>query len=216
MHPFVALAAAAAVTSRITLGTGILLLTQRDTIYTAKEFASLDHLSGGRVMIGVAAGWMVEQMRNHATDPRTRGERLDEQLTAMKEIWVNDEAEFHGKFVDFEPIRAWPKPVQQPHPPIYIGGQSSGALTRVREHGDGWLASSAPDVAGVRAQLALRADYAPDAPVSVFGADGDDLAVLDAYRGSGVEQAAILIEPEPEQATLDHLDRLAALVERYA
>jgi probable F420-dependent oxidoreductase len=216
MHPFVALASAAAATSRLTLGTGIALMTQRDVIYTAKEVASLDLISNGRVLFGVAPGWNREQMRNHGTDPKTRGALLDEQLAALKEIWTKDEAEFHGKFVNFDPIWAWPKPAQQPHPPIYIGGWGPAAVARVREHGDGWLAGPAPEPAGIRGQLDMLAEHAPGSPMTVFGADGDDLAVLDGYRDAEIERVAILLEPAPREQTLARLDSLTPLVERYA
>lgn len=215
LNPFVALTAAATVTSRITLGTGIALLTQRDVIYTAKEVASLDLISGGRVLFGVAPGWNKEQMRNHGTDPRTRGARLEEQIQALKRIWTRDEAEFHGRFVDFDPIWSWPKPVQAPHPPIYIGGWGPAAIARVRAHGDGWLHGSAFDPDGVKAQFAMRDEHAPGTPISIFGADGDDLAVLDAYRDSGAERVAVILEPAPEADTLARLDALAPLVARY-
>jgi probable F420-dependent oxidoreductase len=216
LNPFVALTAAAMATSEIVLGTGIALMTQRDVIYTAKEVASLDLLSGGRVLFGVAPGWNREQMRNHGTDPRTRGALLDEQIQALKQIWTQDEAEFHGKFIDFDPIWAWPKPVQHPHPPVYVGGWGAAAGTRVREHGDGWLNGGAMDVAGVQAQFALRAEYAPGKPMSIFAADGDNVPVLDAYREGGAERVAILMEPAPESETLARLDHLAAHVARYA
>jgi probable F420-dependent oxidoreductase len=216
LNPFVALTAAAAATSRIVLGTGIALMTQRDVIYTAKEVASLDLLSGGRVLFGVAPGWNREQMRNHGTDPHTRGALLDEQIQALKQIWTQDEAEFHGKFIDFDPIWAWPKPVQHPHPPVYVGGWGAAAGTRVREHGDGWLNGGAMDVAGAQAQFALRAEYAPGKPMSIFAADGDNVPVLDAYREGGAERVAILMEPAPESETLARLDHLAAHVARYA
>jgi probable F420-dependent oxidoreductase len=215
VHPFVALASAAAVTSTLTLGTGIALMAQRDVIYTAKEVASLDLISDGRVMFGVAPGWMREQMRNHGTDPRTRGARLDEQLAALKEIWTNDEAEFHGKFIDFDPIWAWPKPVQKPHPPIYVGGWGAAALDRVHRHGDGWLSGAAPDPAGVQGQLDMLAEHSPGSPMTVFGADGNDLAVLDAYRDAQIERVAILLEPATQSQTLTQLDDWAELVERY-
>ncbi|MDT7575898.1 MAG: hypothetical protein QOH17_2231, partial [Pseudonocardiales bacterium] len=123
LDPFVALAAVASVTSRLVLGTGIALLPQRDVIHTANEVASLDLVSDGRVAFGVGVGWNREEMRNHGTDPATRGALMDEQLAALKQIWTQDQAEFHGKHVDFDPIFLWPKPVQQPHPPIYLGGE---------------------------------------------------------------------------------------------
>ncbi|HEY3469619.1 MAG TPA: TIGR03619 family F420-dependent LLM class oxidoreductase, partial [Amycolatopsis sp.] len=108
LDPFVALSAAAVATSELLLGTGIALLTQRDLIHTAKEVASLDLISDGRMRFGVGIGWNREEMRNHGTDPKTRGALIDEQLAALKEIWTKDEAEFHGKHVDFDPIFAWP------------------------------------------------------------------------------------------------------------
>jgi probable F420-dependent oxidoreductase len=216
VHPFVALAAASVVTSRLTLGTGIALMPQRDVIYTAKEVASLDLLSNGRVLFGVAPGWMSEQMRNHGTDPHTRGARLNEQLAALRTIWAEDEAEFHGTFVDFGPILAWPKPVRQPRLPIYIGGRGPAAVKRVHAHGDGWLAGPAADSAGVRAQASMLQEFAPGSPMTVTSADGDDLAVLDAYQEVGVERVAILLEPASESQSLARLDRLAPLVERYA
>jgi len=122
LDPFVALTAAAVVTSRLVLGTGIALLPQRDVIHTAKQVASLDLVSGGRVVFGVGVGWNREEMRNHGTDPATRGALMDEQLAALTRIWTADRAEFHGEHVDFDPIHSWPKPVQRPRPPIYIGG----------------------------------------------------------------------------------------------
>jgi probable F420-dependent oxidoreductase len=216
MHPFVALAAASAVTSRLTLGTGIALMPQRDVIYTAKEVASLDLLSNGRVLFGVAPGWMFEQMRNHGIDPHTRGARLNEQLAALRTIWAEDEAEYHGTFVDFGPIVAWPKPVRQPHLPIYVGGWGAAAVKRVHAHGDGWLAGPAADSAGVHAQAVMLRRFAPGSPMTVTSADGDDLAVLDAYQEIGAERVAILLEPASESQSLARLDQLASLVERYA
>ncbi|MGD9987632.1 LLM class F420-dependent oxidoreductase [Pseudonocardia sp.] len=214
LNPFVALTAAAVVTSQITLGTGIALMTQRDVIYTAKEVASLDVISRGRVLFGVAPGWNKEQMRNHGTDPSTRGALLDEQLQALRIIWTEDEAEFHGRFVNFDPIWSWPKPVQE-RLPLYVGGWGPAAAKRVNAYGDGWLHGGAPDADAVKAQFEMRAEYAPDAPMSVFGADGDDLAVLDAYRDGGAERVAVVLEPASEGDTLARLDVLAALVERY-
>jgi probable F420-dependent oxidoreductase len=123
LDPFVALSAAAAVTRTIKLATGICLLIERDTITTAKEVASLDLLSGGRFIFGIGAGWNAEEMENHGTDFKTRWRRMREQIAAMKRIWCDDEAEYHGDFVNFDPIWSWPKPVQKPHPPILLGGR---------------------------------------------------------------------------------------------
>jgi probable F420-dependent oxidoreductase len=139
MDPFVTLAAVAAVTDRIRLGTGVALVAQRDPIWLAKEVATLDVISRGRVELGVGSGWLREEMRNHGTDPRTRVTVLGERMKAMKAIWAEDEAEFHGRFVDFEPIFSWPKPVQKPSPPVLVGGWGASTFRRVVEYGDGWM-----------------------------------------------------------------------------
>ena len=123
--PFVSLTYAAAVTTTLKLGTGICLIIERDTITTAKEVASLDRLSGGRFLLGIGGGWNVEEMADHGTDFNTRFKKMGEQVRAMKEIWTKDVAEFHGDHVNFDPIWCWPKPAQQPHPPVLLGGESS-------------------------------------------------------------------------------------------
>src|SRR3954468_17116994 len=175
LDPFVALSAAATATSELLLGTGIALLIQRDLIHTAKEVASLDVISDGRALFGVGVGWNREEMRNHGTDPKTRGALMDEQLAALKEIWTKDEAEFHGRHVDFDPIYAWPKPVQQPHPPIYLGGESPAALRRLAAFGDAWLprAPTPPkEITRVREWLAEQGR--DGVPFTVFAADTDE------------------------------------------
>src|SRR5881296_3520479 len=120
--PFVALMAAGAATRRLRLGTGICLVIERDPITMAKEVASLDHISRGRVLFGIGGGWNAEEMANHGTDFGVRWQILRERITAMKEIWTQDEAEFHGKYVNFDPMWSYPKPVQKPYPPILMGG----------------------------------------------------------------------------------------------
>src|SRR5918996_6287094 len=129
--PFVALTAAAAATSKLLLATGVCLVIERDPIITAKEVASVDRISGGRMLFGVGAGWNEEEMRNHGTDPRRRFGVMRERIEAMKEIWANEEASYHGRYVDFDPIWCWPKPLQQPHPPILVGGYGPKVLDRV-------------------------------------------------------------------------------------
>ena len=215
VSPFPALAAAAAVTSRITLGTAVTLLPQRDVIHTAKEVDTLDLLSEGRILLAVAPGWNREQMRSHGTEPRTRGSLLDEQIQALKTIWTSDVAEFHGEHVDFDPLWSWPKPVQRPHVPIYVGGWGPAAVRRARSIGDGWMAGNAPDPAGVKEQLTLL-DDGPSVPMTVFGVGGHDVDVLDAYRDAGTERVALLLEPAPEADTLRLLDSWAPLVQRLA
>jgi probable F420-dependent oxidoreductase len=138
LDQFTALGAAAACTSRLRLGTGICIVPQHDPIALAKQVATIDHISGGRFLFGVGAGWLVEELRNHGVDPATRWALMEEQLLAMKVIWTADEAEFHGKFVDFDPIWCWPKPVQRPHPPLLVGGDSPRSLRLAALHGDAW------------------------------------------------------------------------------
>src|ERR1700746_3018859 len=135
---FVALTAAAAVTKRIKLGTGICLVIERDPILLAKEVASLDVISNGRVVLGIGGGWNAEEMENHGTDFKRRWRLLRERVLAMKEIWSKDKAEFHGEFVNFDPIWSWPKPVQPSGPPVLLGSASSKSIERVMDFCDGW------------------------------------------------------------------------------
>ncbi|MBN9097495.1 MULTISPECIES: LLM class F420-dependent oxidoreductase [unclassified Pseudonocardia] len=211
LDPFVALAAVAAATSTLTLGTGIALLPQRDVIHTAKEVASLDVISDGRVAFGVGAGWNREEMANHGVDPTTRGKRMDEQLAALKAIWADDEAEFHGTQIDFDPIFSWPKPVQRPHPPIYLGGESPAALRRLVEYGDAWLPrarTSPEEIVRVRGWLADQGRE--KVPFTVFSAPPDP-AVLAGYAEAGVDEVTLALPTLDEDATLRRLDELAAV-----
>ena len=137
--PFVALAAAAAVTERLRLGTGICLVVERDPIQLAKEIASLDVISGGRVIVGVGAGWNREEMENHGAQFDKRWAIVREKVLAMKAIWTEDEPEFHGEFVDFDPLWSWPKPLQKGGPKILVGAQSRFTWDRITEWGDGWM-----------------------------------------------------------------------------
>src|SRR5437764_12727806 len=137
--PFVALSFAAAATKRLLLGTGICLIPERDPIVTAKCVASLDQLSGGRVVFGIGGGWNVEEMENHGARYDTRFKLMGERIRAMKALWTEDEAEYHGEMVDFDPVWSYPKPAQKPHPPILLGGSSDYTVKRVVEFCDGWL-----------------------------------------------------------------------------
>jgi probable F420-dependent oxidoreductase len=136
---FVALATAAAVTTKLKVASGICLLVQRDPITTAKEVASLDFLSNGRFLFGIGAGWNAEEMENHGTAFKIRWKLLRERVEAMKKIWSEDAAEYHGRYVSFDPVWSWPKPVQRPHPPILLGGHSPQVLQRVVDYCDGWM-----------------------------------------------------------------------------
>lgn len=139
LDPFAALGAAAAVTSRLKLGTGVCLVAQHDPIVLARQVATLDHLSGGRFLFGIGAGWRDEEMRNHGVDPRLRWRVMREKVLAMQAIWTQDEAAFHGRFVDFDPILSWPKPVQKPFPPVLVGGRGHLSLRAAAAYGDGWM-----------------------------------------------------------------------------
>ncbi|MDX3070888.1 LLM class F420-dependent oxidoreductase [Streptomyces sp. MI02-7b] len=213
LDPFVALAVIATVTERLLLGTGIALIPQRDPIHTAKEVASLDLVSDGRVVFGVGVGWNREEMRDHGTDPATRGRLTDERLRAMRELWTQEKAEFHGEFVDFDPSYAWPKPVQRPFPPIYVGG-GPGGFHRVAELGDAWLADGMPpDELGPLIER-MRSVAGREVPVTVYAA-ADDPAQVEGYLGLGVERVLFYLPTMPEQETLAYLDRLAELAGRY-
>jgi len=137
LDPFLALTAAAAVTRRIKLATGICLVVERDPIHNAKEVATLDFLSGGRFLFGIGGGWNAEEMASHGTVFSKRFEQMRERIEAMKAIWMNDVAEYHGSYVNFEPMWAWPKPIQKPYPPIILGGAFPHAARRAIAYGDG-------------------------------------------------------------------------------
>jgi probable F420-dependent oxidoreductase len=215
LDPFVCLAAAATVTERLRLGTGVCLVIEHDPITLAKQVASVDHLSGGRVLFGVGAGWNREEMENHGTDPRRRFPLLRERIEAMRAIWANDEAEYEGELVRFEPIWSWPKPVQRPGPPVLIGGNGPGTLERVVDFGDGWMPLSGragPPLAERIGELRRLASERgrEDIPVSVFGAPPrrEDLAAL---ADLGVVRALLGLAPRGRDETLAQLDSHAAL-----
>ena len=220
--PFVALTAAfgtrrrhrtaATATSGLLVGTGVLLLPQRDAIQTAKAVASIDQISDGRFLLGIGLGWNLEEAADHGVGSAMRGRLLDEMLAAMKELWANDEAEFHGRLIDFDPTFCWPKPVQRPHPPIYLGGFTATTVARARRHGAGWmpLAAETPDM--VSAQMRLL-EGATDVPVTVVVPGNAQPALLDAYREHGVERATLTLPAEPESESLRRLDSLALLVD---
>ncbi len=218
LDPFVALTAAASVTSRIKLGTGICLLIQRDTIHTAKTVATLDLLSGGRVLFGVGGGWNKPEMENHGCAYATRFQRLEEQLQALKAIWTEDEAEFHGEHVNFDPMWCWPKPASRPHPPIYIGGETDHTLKRIVKYGDGWLPRVRdPDLvlAGIgklRAFARAAGRNENSIGISAFGLAAKTEAIQP-FRDAGVERAILAIAPGAPDDMLRRLDRYAELVQ---
>jgi alkanesulfonate monooxygenase SsuD/methylene tetrahydromethanopterin reductase-like flavin-dependent oxidoreductase (luciferase family) len=150
-------------------------------------------------------------MRNHGTDPATRGALMDEQLAALKQIWTQDQAEFHGKHVDFDPIFLWPKPVQQPHPPIYLGGESPAALRRLATYGDAWLPRAHTAPAEIRRVRGWLSEQGRDGiPCTVFAA-GTDEAALAGFAEAGVDEVTLSLDTLPEAETLRALDALAAV-----
>ncbi len=217
LDPFVALGAVAAATERLMLGTGICLVIERDPITLAKEVASLDFISGGRVLFGIGGGWNREEMENHGTDPTRRWKVLRERIEAMQQIWTEDAAEYHGEFVDFDPIWQWPKPIQKPHPPVMIGGDGGNTLQRVVRYGDGWMPI------GRRADFKARIDELnrlaaaagrADIPVTIFGA-APKSEVIDAYAEAGVERLLFHLPPAPRDEVLPLLEQRAELVRQH-
>ena len=214
LDPFVTLAAAAAVTSKIELFTGIALLIQRDPIITAKEAASIDLLSGGRFVFGVGAGWNLEELRNHGTDPKTRGALLDERIEAIKALWTDEPAEYHGKYVDFDPTYLRPKPVQAPHPPIYIGGNSDATVKRIIRHEAGWISNPFPADQLAKRIGQLKEGAGHEVPLAMFGTPVD-AEYWSAVENLGFGQVALILPSVPRDESLRLLDEYAAAVARY-
>jgi probable F420-dependent oxidoreductase len=214
---FVALAAAAAATERVKIGSGICLVTERDPIVTAKEVASVDQLSGGRFIFGIGAGWNLEEMRNHGTDPSSRFRLMRERVEAMKAIWTQDEAEYHGKLVDFDPIWSWPKPVQKPHPPVIIGGMGPRVAERVLAYGDGWFPQPgrAPHEVFMKRLEELRRasdEAGRELPeMSAFGAKPDP-SVIEQYAAAGVTRTVFWLPSVQEAELSGSFDKIAERV----
>jgi len=218
MDPFITLTAAAAATKKLKVGTGVCLVIQRDTIQTAKLVASIDQVSGGRFLFGIGGGWNAEEMADHGTEFKTRFKLMRERVEAMKAVWTSDAAEYHGDLVDFAPMISRPKPVQQPHPPVIVGGAFPHAARRALRYGDGWIPNAS------RQQYADVTDYLPQfremakeagrtVPVTVWGVQ-EDYDRLCRYREQGVSRLVVSLPPEDAAATLPALDRWAELIRR--
>ena len=218
LDPFVGLAAAAAVTSSLRLGTGICLLTERDPIVTAKEVATLDLVSNGRFEFGIGAGWNAEEMENHGTRFETRFRVMVDRAKAMKAIWTQEEAEYHGEFTSFEPIWSWPKPVQKPHPPILLGGETEHTLRRVMDFCDGWFPRGR-GFADPEAEMRRLRRFADEAgrdiktvSTTLFGA-APEAAYLDRCRAAGLDRALLALPPEGRDKVMPVIEEYAALLE---
>ena len=212
--PFVALGAAAAATERIRLGTGICLVIERDPITLAKEIASLDTISNGRAVIGIGAGWNREEMENHGADYKNRWAVVREKVLAMREIWNNAEAEFHGKHVDFDPIWSYPKPVQDNGPPIWIGANSKWVFDRVADYGDGWMpigGLGSGNMARLREALDARGRKVEDLDLALFGAP-PDAGELRGRIDQGFDNLIFAVPPADGDVVFPLLDRYAAVV----
>ena len=215
--PFVGLAYAAAVTKKLKLGTGICLLAQREPIVTAKSVASLDMMSGGRFIFGIGGGWNVDEMENHGVQHKTRFKQMREHALAMKALWTQEEGEFHGEFVDFDPARSYPKPVQRPHPPIILGGETDYTIDRVVEYCDGWLPRGGRnfDAAEGMERLRRAADKAgrdmASLSVTLFRAE-PDAQKLESYAQAGIESALFNLPSADRETVLPLLDEFAALL----
>jgi probable F420-dependent oxidoreductase len=220
LDPFLTLTAAAMVTSQLRLGTGVCLVIERDPITTAKEVATLDQLSGGRVLFGVGGGWNLEEMANHGTDPARRWALMRERILAMKQIWTHDEAEFHGELVEFDRIWQWPKPFQQPHPPIVVGGNGPHTLRRVIDYGDAWMPIPGRGTRAVEegiGELARMAEAAgrPPIPVSIWGVRPDPRAIDDLVK-LGVSRCIFALPSAGGDEVLPRLKRCAEAMKAVA
>ncbi|MER6010985.1 LLM class F420-dependent oxidoreductase [Streptomyces bluensis] len=216
LDPFIALTAAASVTERILLGTGICLINQRDPIILAKETASLDQLSRGRLVLGVGPGWNIEEMRHHGVDPATRFQRMGEHVRAVKAIWTQDEATFHGTHVTFDRIWSWPKPSRRPHPPVLVGGNGRHVLRRVVEYGDGWfpLATHFGQLARQAEELRAlaRAAGRTPLPITLYGGLHSPEQIPD-YAAVGVTRILLPVTAGGTQQVRSQLKHLALLLD---
>lgn len=213
LDPFVATAAAAIATQTLAVGTGVALVPQRDPILTAKQVASLDLVSQGRFRFGVGIGWLREEVANHGVNPSARGRVVDERLDAMIEIWTREKAEYHGEYVNFDPIYSWPKPVQQPHPPLYLGGGPAG-FKRIARLNAGWIPTS-PSPQHLASQLdELRTLVGRDVPVINIHAGAHTAEAVEGYLDLDLEHVLVELPTEPRDETLRRLDELHEELER--
>jgi probable F420-dependent oxidoreductase len=219
MDPFVTLAAAAAATTTIKLGTGVCLVIQRDTIQTAKAVASLDQISRGRFLFGIGGGWNQDEMEDHGTVFTSRFKKMREQIEAMRAIWTEAKPEYHGELVHFPPMMTWPKPVQKPAPPVIVGGMFPHAARRALRYGDGWIPHSRrPQYEDVTDHLPQFRQMAAEAgrdlaevPVTVWGVQ-PDIDRVRRYEEQGVDRGVVQLAAENRDKILPLLDRWADII----
>ncbi|GAC1661558.1 MAG: LLM class F420-dependent oxidoreductase [Candidatus Dormibacteraceae bacterium] len=214
MDPFIALTIAALASRTIRLATGICLLIQRDPIHTAKEAASVDLVSNGRFMFGVGAGWNREEMADHGTEFSTRWKLLRERVEAVKAVWTQDEAEYHGDMVDFGPMWCWPKPVQKPYPPVLLGGSGPRILERVVRYADGWMPNRGDSVERIP-ELQEMARAAGRAPIPVSFYPKPVASEIDRMAQAGVERCIYYVPPDGRDQALAKLEELGRLIRPY-
>jgi probable F420-dependent oxidoreductase len=219
MDPFVTLTAAAMATTTLRVGTGVCLVAQRDPIQTAKLVASIDQVSNGRFVFGVGNGWNQDEMENHGTDFATRHKLARERIEAMKAIWTQERAEYHGEFVDFDPIMAWPKPVQRPHPPILVGGAFPYSARRAIRYGDGWMPQVTEYATTPLAeliprfrQMAAEAGRDPAGLRISIGGQPPDVALIQRYRDLGVDRVSPSLDSAKADVILPVLDHWAGII----
>ena len=216
MDPFVTLTAAAAATKTLKVGTGVCLVQQRDPIQTAKLVASIDQVSAGRFLFGVGSGWNAEEMEDHGTPFKSRHKIARERIEAMKVIWTQSKAEYHGEFVNFDPMMAWPKPVQKPHPPVIVGGAFPYGARRAIRYGDGWVPHAGrPEYEDVSVFLPQFHQQVKEAgrdiaslPVTMFRVV-EELDKLRHYRDIGIARVVITLPSAGAGDVLPILDRWA-------
>jgi len=219
MDPFVTLTAAAVATKTIRVGTGVCLIAQRDPIQTAKLVASIDQVSGGRFVFGVGNGWNQDEMENHGTAYATRHKRARENIEAMKEIWTKSKAEYHGEFVNFDPMMTWPKPVQKPHPPILVGGAYPYSARRAVRYADGWMPqvtkgnpTPLTELIPLFRQMCTEAGRDPAKMDISIGGQAPDLDLAMRYRDLGVNIMSTSLPSEKRDTILPILDKWVALM----
>ena len=223
MDPFVTLTAAAAVTKKLKLGTGVCLVNQRDPIQTAKLVASIDQISNGRFLFGVGNGWNQDEMENHGTVFATRHKLVRERIEAMKAIWTQSKAEYHGEFVNFDPMMAWPKPVQKPHPPVIVGGAFPYSARRAIRYGDGWIPHASrgtyAEIADMLPEFRKMATEAGRDPASIettVWAPKPDADLMKRYQDLGVKRVVFNLESEKADTILPVVDAWEAVMRQVS